>query len=142
MQEVLLILGPILALASSVIVGVLVYRRGSKADKIAEQAGIATTNVTSIGQVVDGLNKVIINVQSDNADLRTRVISLQETVDEIRARLDKVEAGNVDLRAKNRELERENLTLHAENDSLRVEILGLKKRIEELEKGNGPTLTK
>lgn len=131
------VVGLILAIPATLL-GYLGYRRSKGIDEVAKQAGIASTNATSIGQVVDGLNTVIAAVKGDNDDLRKEVLALRKTVDEIRARLDAVEAGNIDLRAKNRELERENVTLHAENEILKIEIEALKARISELEKANGP----
>lgn len=131
------VVGIIIALPATAL-GYLGYRRSLGLDRVAEQAGMATTNAASIGQVVDGLNKVIVAVQSDNSDLRKEVLALRATVDEIRARLDAVETGNIDLRAKNQELERENGALHAENEALRVEVDALRARIDELERNNGP----
>lgn len=79
--------GLVIALPATAI-GYLGYRRSRNLDRVAEQAGIATTNVTSIGQVVDGLNKIIVNLQEDNEDLRGEVISLRERLDALSARLD------------------------------------------------------
>lgn len=131
------VVGVIIAIPATIL-GYLGYRRARGVDEVAKQAGIATTHATSIGQVVDGLNKVIANVQSDNNDLRKEVLALRTTVEEIRTRLDLVESGNVDLRAKNLVLERENGVLHAENEAFKIEIAALKARIEELERANGP----
>lgn len=137
------VVGLIIAIPASIL-GYLGYRRSRRVDEVAKQAGMADSHATSIGQVVDGLNKVIAAVQSDNHDLRKEVLELRATVDplrktveEIRARLDLVETGNIDLRAKNRELERENSVLHAENEAFKIEIATLKARIDELERVNG-----
>lgn len=130
------VVGLIIALPASIL-GYLGYRRSRGVDEAAKQAGDATRNATSIGQVVDGLNSVIAAVQSDNVDLRNEVKSLKHTVEEIRDRLDAVEKANTDLRTRERELERENGVLRAENQALKVEVQELRARIDELERANG-----
>jgi hypothetical protein len=73
----------------SVVLGYLGYRRARQIDKVAAQAGIATSQNASIGQVVDGLNTIIANLQEDNrvlrqaiADLQTRITYLEKLVRE------------------------------------------------------------
>lgn len=131
------IVGLIIAIPATAL-GYLGYRRSLGLDKVAEQAGIATTHANSIGQVVDGLNRVIIVLQEDNKILRGDIADLRQGVELVQARLDLVEAGNIDLEAKNRVLEREIVVLHAENEALKIENRDLKVRIGELEKANGP----
>lgn len=82
--------GLVIALPATAI-GYLGYRRSRNLDRVAEQAGIATTNVTSIGQVVDGLNKVIDNIRTDNDDLRKEIRELRQTVRELNRRIDELE---------------------------------------------------
>lgn len=120
------VVGLIIAIPATVL-GYLGYRRSQGVDEATKQAGIAAGQATSIGQVVEGLNSVIANVQGDNEVLRREVI-------DIRGRLDAIEAGNVDLRAKNIELTHEISVLHDENDALKIENGTLKDRIGELEK--------
>jgi hypothetical protein len=54
----------------SLLLGYLAYKRAQKVDAIAEQAGIATVESGTIGQVIDGLNRLIANLQTDNEVLR------------------------------------------------------------------------
>lgn len=68
------VIGLLIGLPSSAL-GYLVYRRSRDVDKVAEQAGIATGQRESIGQVVDGLNKIITALQQDNALLREEVVA-------------------------------------------------------------------
>lgn len=56
------------------------YRRGSRVDAVAEQAGIATRDTASIQQVVDGLNTLVGNLQEDNLVLRGKVLALEESL--------------------------------------------------------------
>lgn len=133
------IVGPILALVSAVAVAVIVSRRGRESDRIAEQAGIATDKTNSIGQVIAGQNTLIESLQADNKDQRDQLALVRAEVDAIRLRLALVETGNLELVRKNLELERENRILHAENEASAKKIAKLEARIEELERGNGPT---
>jgi FtsZ-binding cell division protein ZapB len=130
------LVGLVVAIPSGV-AGYFGYRKAMRGDRIAEQAGIATSHERSIGQVVDGLNGIIANLQGDNTILRNEYARLRESVDAIRGRIEAVEMESFDLRAKNRELTREMAVLHAENEALRIENLALRARVEGLEK-NGP----
>lgn len=110
----------------SLTLGYLGYKRSRRNDKVAEQAGIATTHVASIGQVVDGLNRIITNLQGDNAVLRSELERVRVAVDGCEARLDVLEEK---LQAKEREiaaLQQEITAVRAENDALKLEIVGLK----------------
>lgn len=131
------VVGLVLAIPATVL-GYLGYRRSLKVDEAAKQAGIATSQSVSVGQAVDGLNRVIAALQEDNEILRKDVKDLRAGVELIQARLDVVESGNLDLVAKLRETERENVILHAENEALKLKIEKLEARIDELERGNGP----
>lgn len=91
----------------SLFVGLLVYQRSRDVDEVAEQAGIATAQRESIGQVVDGLNRIITALQADNKLLREEVISgrrdiqlLRQDVDECRIRIYELEG---DLRRNRQE---------------------------------------
>lgn len=133
MNNLLVIIGPVLALVSSLAVGILVYRRGMKSDEIAKQAGIATDKTASIGQVVDGLNSVIAALQNDNQIVREELKRVKESVAAIQARIEAVEKRGIDLLAENVELRREVASLHAENEALKKENKKLTARILELE---------
>lgn len=67
----------------SVAIAYLAYRRSQRVDTVAEQAGIATRDTTSIQQVVDGLNTLVQNLQEDNQVLRAKVLALEESLDRI-----------------------------------------------------------
>lgn len=79
--------GIVVAIPSAAL-GYLGYRRARHIDKIAEQAGIATSETTSIGQVIEGLNAIIANLQKDNEVLRTELSRCQRVIDDRIARLD------------------------------------------------------
>lgn len=95
------VIGLLVGLPSSLL-GYLIYRRSRELDEAAEQAGIATAQRESIGQVVDGLNRIITALQEDNAFLRTEVSVGREDVkaclrkvSDLRRRVDELE---MDLR--------------------------------------------
>ena len=67
--------GLVLAMPSSIL-GYLVYKQSQKADETAKQGGIATVESGTIGQVIDGLNKLVDNLQTDNEVLRTNIDTL------------------------------------------------------------------
>lgn len=50
----------------ALIIGILGYRRSKKVDAVAEQSGIATESRAGQAQVIEGLNKIIDNLQEDN----------------------------------------------------------------------------
>lgn len=91
------VIGLLVGLPSSAL-GYMVYRRSRDVDDVAEQAGIATGQRESIGQVVDGLNRIITALQDDNGLLRKEVISGRTDIDvclrnvsELRKRVDELE---------------------------------------------------
>lgn len=65
------------------VVGVLVYRRGKKADDVATEKG-------TIGAVYAGFDKIIENLQEDNADLRSRLERVETLEGTVRTLLDRV----------------------------------------------------
>jgi hypothetical protein len=82
----------------SLALGLLVYQRSRDVDEVAEQAGIATAQRESIGQVVDGLNRIIGNLQIDNEFLRKEVAAgradiaaIQKLTSELRTRVYELE---------------------------------------------------
>lgn len=131
MNSWLPIIGPILALVSAVAVALIVARRGREADRIVEQAGIATDKTNSIGQVIAGQNSLIASLQADNKDQRVEIALVREEVKALRLRVDLVESGNLDLVKKNLALEAENLVLHAENEDFKVQLAEQAKKIAE-----------
>lgn len=67
--------------------GYLGYRQSQKVDAIAAQAGIATVESGTISQVIDGLNKLVGNLQQDNAVLRSISSEMHARVIECQAEL-------------------------------------------------------
>lgn len=65
------------------VAGVFGYRRSMRIDAVAEQAGIASTQSASIGHVVEGLDKLVANLQEDNRALREHVKELNVKLDRI-----------------------------------------------------------
>jgi hypothetical protein len=83
--------GPLIALiiaAPSAAVAFLGYRRSVRVDQVAAQAGIATRDSVSIGQVVEGLNLIIGRLRDDNNELRAEIERLKAQFDAIQLRLD------------------------------------------------------
>lgn len=76
------VVGLLVAIPSAVL-GFLGYRRSRHNDEVAERAGVATTRSTSIGQVVDGLDRLVANLQEDNKTLREHVKELNVKLDRI-----------------------------------------------------------
>lgn len=60
-----------LALAApSFALGYLAYRRSRTVDAVSAQSGVASDTRAGTAQVIDGLNKLIDNLQEDNKDFR------------------------------------------------------------------------
>lgn len=57
--------------------GFLAYRRSKRSDEVAEKTG-------TISSVYTGLDKIIANLQADNADLRSRLGRLDVIENELR----------------------------------------------------------
>lgn len=74
------VVGLIVAIPSGIL-GYLGYRRSRHVDAVAEQAGVQSSQSTSIGQVVDGLNALVGNLQEDNRALRDHVKELNTKLD-------------------------------------------------------------
>ena len=73
----------ILVAVPSFTLGYLGYRRSQKADKAATQAG-------AVEQVIDGLNKLVDNLQDDNKILRADVIDLRTKLQAVLEERDKL----------------------------------------------------
>lgn len=76
------VVGLIVAIPSATL-GYLGYRRSRHIDAVAEQAGVQSSQSASIGQVVDGLNALVGNLQEDNRALREHVKELNVKLDRI-----------------------------------------------------------
>lgn len=88
------VVGILVAIPSSAL-GFLGYRRSRHNDLVAEQAGIATTQNTSIGQVIAGLDGLVANLQEDNKALRE---AWRENVKELNSKIDGLVAEVQDLK--------------------------------------------
>lgn len=75
--------GPIVALLAAG-VGFLVYRRSLVVDKLTEQSRVASAQVGAVQQVIEGLNKLIDNLQEDNKALRADIHDLNSRIREMR----------------------------------------------------------
>lgn len=71
------VLAAMLAAFVSGVLGLLGYRRSMHNDEVAERAGIASTQSASIGQVIDGQDKLIENLQAANLVLRQENAALR-----------------------------------------------------------------
>jgi len=83
--------------APSFLLGYLVYQRSRKVDAISAQSGIVTEARAGTAQIIDGLNKLIDNLQEDNASFRDDVSRLHVRLDacyeernELRARFNRL----------------------------------------------------
>lgn len=88
------VVGLLVAIPSASL-GYLGYRRSRQNDLVAEQAGIATTQNTSIGQVIAGLDGLVANLQEENGRMRT---AWREDVQELKAKIDLLVAEVQDLK--------------------------------------------
>lgn len=52
------------------VLGLLAYRRSRKVDAVTEQAGVASESRAGTGQIIEGLNQLIDNLQDDNREFR------------------------------------------------------------------------
>jgi len=84
------VIGLLIGLPSAAL-GYLAYRRGTRSDKAAAQATISVAQSGSITQVIDGLNKLVLALQDDNAALRTTYAALRAAHDELKEKLDQSE---------------------------------------------------
>lgn len=67
----------------SVAVGYMVYLRSKKSDDASTEKG-------TIGSVYEGLDKIIANLQKDNADLRVRLDKVDHLEVQVRACLNRI----------------------------------------------------
>jgi hypothetical protein len=67
------VIGVVVAIPS-LILGYFAHRRAVKIDRATEQSGIASNDIEAVGQVIDGLNKLVVNLQEDNKYLRQEII--------------------------------------------------------------------
>jgi hypothetical protein len=73
------------------ILGCLAYLRSRNVDAVAEQAGAASHDIEQVGQVIDGLNKLIANLQEDNKNLRLDILDLRLKMKDMGAIIDVLE---------------------------------------------------
>lgn len=68
------IIGLIVAIPSFLL-GLLAYKRSVHVDEVTEQSGIVTSQSGAVQQVIDGLNKIVANLQEDNKLLREQLVN-------------------------------------------------------------------
>jgi len=56
--------------ATSIILAYLTYRRSVKVDAVSAQAGMTDRSTAGTAQIIEGLNRLLDQVQEDNKDLR------------------------------------------------------------------------
>lgn len=76
------VLGLLVAIPS-LYLGYLGYRRSKKADSIADQVGVLAIQSKTVKDVIDGLNLLANNLQSDNQMLRIRITDLDERLKQV-----------------------------------------------------------
>lgn len=82
----------------SLLLGYLAHRRATAVDRATERSGIASNNKEAVGQVIDGLNRLIENLQEDNKSLRQEITELRAKLVELTTRYDVLQAEMVRLR--------------------------------------------
>lgn len=82
----------------SIALGYLGFRQSQKVDAIAAQAGIATVESGTIGHVIDGLNKLVANLQGDNAVLRAELSTVNEKLSQVIRYCEELKQQLADLR--------------------------------------------
>lgn len=80
----------LIAAVPSFILGILAWRRSVKVDKNTEQAATALAQSTAAAQVLEGLNKLIENLQEDNKELRGNITEVAKKLKEALAERDKL----------------------------------------------------
>lgn len=84
----------------AVVVATLGYRRSVRGDAIAAQSGIAEDKREGVEQVIEGLNKLVTNLQADNAVLREIVKEANAKLSLVIQRCDELKQQVADLNAK------------------------------------------
>lgn len=93
------IVGFIVAIPSFIL-GYLAYRQSKHVDKVTEQSGIVTSQAGAVQQVIDGLNKLVFNLQEDNKLLRANLTDLGAKLSELVAERDSLKRDMADLSKK------------------------------------------
>lgn len=83
----------IIAAIPSFILGILALRRSRAVDKTTEQTQIATNELGSINQVIEGMSTLTVNLQDDNKLLR-------ESIEACRRELERIIQNQEDLSKK------------------------------------------
>lgn len=84
----------------SFVLGFLGHRRSRAVDKTTEQTQLATNQIGSITQVIDGLNHLTDNLQEDNRLLREGMDGLNKLVEACRRELERIIQNQADLSKK------------------------------------------
>lgn len=90
----------LIAAVPAFLIGFLAYRRSLKVDEVSEQSGLASNHRAGTAQVIEGLNKLIDQLQEDNESFR-------RDIKDLAARL---------------------VVITAERDALKLEVARLRKK--------------
>lgn len=82
------------------ILGYLAYRRSRRVDAVAEQSGAVTETRAGTEQIIQGLNDLIDNLQTDNKTFRDDIRYLTLRLDTIAAERDRLKKEVARLRRK------------------------------------------
>ena len=82
------------------ILGLLAYRRSRKVDAVAEQAGVAIEARAGTAQIIEGLNALVDNLQTDNKVFRDDFKFFTERLNECFAEREKLRQEVARLRKK------------------------------------------
>ena len=80
--------------------GALAYRRSRKVDAVAEQSGVATENRAGTAQIIQGLNDLVSNLQTDNKVFREDIKYLDQRLDNLIAEREELRKEIARLRKK------------------------------------------
>lgn len=115
------VIGVIIGIPATAI-AVLGYRRSVRTDAIAAQSDVAENKREGVEQVIEGLNKLLGNVQNDNEALR---VTSRELNAEVRVLNKEVRELNAEVRSLNAKLS----LVVQQNDELKQQIIDLNAKI-------------
>ena len=82
------------------IVAYRTYRHAVKVDAVTEKSGVATTQIGSVNQVIEGLESIAKNLREDNAGLRLEISDLRMKHRELISTCDQIKQQLVELNQK------------------------------------------
>lgn len=94
----------VIAGVPSFLLGFLAYRRSVKVDAVAAQSGVATLSQSGTAQIIEGLNRLVDQLQEDNAAFRADVLIVKARAD-LRDEAHRVEVERLEARIERRDVE-------------------------------------